>query len=741
MNPTPASPRRHTCLAWLLTAIVVTAPFCRAQSTPSTKTGTAADDETLRLPEFKVNTTRDVGYGARDAMGATRMGVELDKTPTTVVVLGEELIRDLGALDPLGALEFVSGMNGASTQYNGQVAIRGFNQNGVTYANGLPQDTTSNGSSLTSMANIDRLEVIKGPQGVLYGSDAAGGVINSVVKRPLANRQLTTKFYAGSWDLYGSTVDATGPVDANKNLLYRAIVSYQRGRTQVAGKNNLTFIAPSATYHLNKTTDVTVDLIYNHTTKSVGINPWFANAGVLSTFLNPKGNFDEFDGVTDQWQYFSTVTLEKRLSDNWRARLVYRQNQIDDNKIGYNKLNYTFVDATGRLLGTVGAGTSNISFANPNWTDIRANRQRKHDLFHKYDHGPYMDIVGSFAVGPTRHKVLASVQYQSIRTLGYEDLAAYPFTSVLNPVHNDYTPAVASRAAAPNVNSRTTNIKEVGSFSDNMSLFSDRLIVQLGYRRDHADTETLNRVNNRTTTLKGGAPSYKAGAVYRPIKGLAFFYNYADTFLLISGADYYGNPYKPQVGLTHEYGAKVDLWDGRWTGTVSFATTRMTNVPETVVIDPVRGITGSLQTGWIQSRGPEADLAFKPIHDVTMLVGWGNTNSLTDRGVSQRNVPIGGNFKALGKYAFNRWPALKGLSVGAGYIHTPRRAGDATSTFFLPPYEKYNAFLILERGRWRWQLNADNLKNSSLAGVSSVNNVYVYAGKPRSYLGSAEYRW
>jgi iron complex outermembrane recepter protein len=272
-------------------------------------------------------------------------------------------------------------------------------------------------------------------------------------------------------------------------------------------------------------------------------------------------------------------------------------------------------------------------------------------------------------------------------------------------------------------------------------MFSDRLIVQVGYRRDHADSVSLTRVTNRTTTLKDGAPSYKAGAVYRPIKGLALFYNYADTFILISGSTYFGEPYKPEVGLTHEYGAKLDLFDGKWTGTVSFATTRLTNVPEIAIVDPVRGITGSIQTGWVQSRGLEADVAFKPIPDVTMMVGYGNTNSLTDRGVAQRNVPIGGNFKTLGKLSLGRITSLKGLSIGAGYIHTPRRAGDAASTFFLPPYEKYNAFVVLERGRWRWQVNADNLKNSTLAGVSSVNNLYVYAARPRSFLGSVEYKW
>jgi len=729
----------------LLFCLALTSLPGQTAAPPSTPAAAAATDQAVLLPDFDVSSNRDVGYGARDSMGATRMDIDLDKTPTTVVVLDQEFLKDLGALEPNAALAFVSGMNNASTQYTGQIAIRGFNQAGVTYRDGLPQSTAVNGTQLVDMADIERIEVIKGPEGVLYGSEAGGGVVNSVTKRPLGTETNDVTFQAGSWGLYRGTVDSTGPIDQTGKLLYRLVVDEQEGYTQIYGADNdATFVAPSLSYRFNANSELTVHFAYGHWEKDVATNPWFADAGQLSTFINVRSNFDESDEVTQQTQYLLTTTFEQRLGDNWSLRLVYRENQTDENKTGYNKTSYTLINAAGASVGTIGSGTSTLPFSSPLWTDILANRQRKHDLDYGYDYGTYMDVVGHSHWGPLSNTLLFSLAYEDTLLSTWEDLTSYPSTSVFNPVHNANPAAVQGPPPAPNINQEAATPDASIGAVDNIGLFSDKLIFSLGERRDAVDSYTFNRSTDKATQLKtdgANGVSYKAGVVVRPIDGLALFYDYADTFTPIAGSTYQGIPYSPEIGGSEEGGVKLDLFGGKLTGTASYFDIKQNNVPEVEIVNPLLGTTGNEQIGFIKVRGWEADLAGEPLPGLNILAAYGNLDSVTDKGLPQRNVPIGGNFKTLAKYSFDQ-SFLKGFSAGFGYIYNARRSGDTAGTFFLPAYEEYDTFAIYQWSKhWRFQINVNNLKNSSLDGVSSVNNLYVYAGRPRSFLTSVEFSW
>jgi len=728
-------------------AVFIPLLFSAAAAQTAPATSTSPDEGTVKLPDFDVNSSRDVGYGARDAMGATRMDTDLDKTPTTVVVLDQEFLRDVGALDYNTALQYVSGINAASTPNTGQVSIRGFNQGGATYRDGLPQNTAPNGTQFVNMADIERFEIIKGPEGVLYGSVAGGGVINAVSKQPLGQQMTDVTFYAGSWDTYGVTVDNTGPANASGTILYRIIVNQQEGYTQVYdADNNDTFIDPSLTFKLGPSSDLNLRFAYGHWEKNIAVTPWFADeiGGQLSTFLSVRQNFDEPDEVTQQWQYLSTATFTHRFGDNWRLRVVHRENETDENKVGYNKSSYTFVNAAGQTVGTIGTGTSTLAFSSPAWTDILAVRTRKDQILYQYDYGSYADLVGKFDLGPIKNTLLFSAAYEDIMINSVQTTGTYPSTSVFNPVHYSNPLSVAGPEPLTTNTETATPDADVAAM-DNISIFSDKLIFTAGGRRDSVDNYSTNRlvVPHTYTVLRTAgqkADSYKLGIVYRPVNGIAFFGDYASTFTPEAGSTYQGLPLLPEYGESREVGSKLDLFDGKLTATVSYFDIKVDNVPERVVVDAA-GDTGTEQTGFVQSKGTELDMASEPLPGVTMLAGFGNTSSLTDLGVAQRNVPMGTNFKTFIKYAFPHSSWLKGFAVGGGYILTPRRAGDTTSTFFLPAYEEYNGLAYYERGHWRWQINGANLKNSKLAGVSSVNNINVYPGVPRSFLSSVEYHF
>ncbi|MDZ8261520.1 TonB-dependent receptor plug domain-containing protein [Nostoc sp. ChiQUE01b] len=71
------------------------------------------------------------------------------------------------------------------------------------------------------VANIDRLEILKGPASVLYGQNDPGGIVNIVSKRPLQQPRYEASFTVGSYNFYRSTLDLSSPLNSEKTAAYR----------------------------------------------------------------------------------------------------------------------------------------------------------------------------------------------------------------------------------------------------------------------------------------------------------------------------------------------------------------------------------------------------------------------------------------------------------------------------------------------------------------------------------------
>lgn len=115
-------------------------------------------------------------------------------------------------------------------------------------------------------ANLDRIEVLKGPASILFGRIEPGGLINLVSKQPLA----TPYYYSlqqqvGSFDLYRTTLDATGPVTKDETLLYRVNLAYENAGSFIEFlENERVFIAPTLRWEISPATQATFELQYKH---------------------------------------------------------------------------------------------------------------------------------------------------------------------------------------------------------------------------------------------------------------------------------------------------------------------------------------------------------------------------------------------------------------------------------------------------------------------------------------------
>lgn len=110
------------------------------------------------------------------------------------------------------ALENVSGVFKAQAESAESFTIRGFRTFDF-YRNGVRNQSALTQAGDREVANLERIEVLKGPAAILYGRIEPGGMINLVTKQPLATSYHALQQQLGSFNQYRTTVDSTGPLN------------------------------------------------------------------------------------------------------------------------------------------------------------------------------------------------------------------------------------------------------------------------------------------------------------------------------------------------------------------------------------------------------------------------------------------------------------------------------------------------------------------------------------------------
>jgi outer membrane receptor for ferric coprogen and ferric-rhodotorulic acid len=196
-------------LALLLCAFALPL-YLRAQTAPAPAptptTGKTAAEDFILLNPFEVKAEADKSYGALNSNSLTQFNAALNKTPVSADIFTEEFMRDISATtieDMMIGYGAGTGMVSAQAPDsdalsqqpgdrvgNSTVGVRGVNS-GAIHRDGFTT-TGALGSTavgVSSTFDVERVEVVRGPQGLLYGSSGAGGTINTTSKRATFNRR------------------------------------------------------------------------------------------------------------------------------------------------------------------------------------------------------------------------------------------------------------------------------------------------------------------------------------------------------------------------------------------------------------------------------------------------------------------------------------------------------------------------------------------------------------------------
>ena len=691
-------PLSVTCTLFNLAAI---SPLVAAQNLDNASAGAG----NVSLPEVRVVAQGESSsYNPISSSGATRTSTSLREVPQSVRVVSTQLIEDIGATRLADTVDFVSGVTRLN-DFGGtwdNFGIRGFSSTEMGFlVNGFPGSRGYNPPRDT--ATVERFEFLKGPASAVYGSSEPGGTINIVTKKPQFKRRNVADFSIGSRGLRRGTLDSTGAL--GQNVAYRLNLAAEEGASRSKLLNNeRTLVAPALTWVVDSKT------IFNYESEflraSTPLDRGLINVrGVLGTLPRDRVLNEPGDGNMRLTADTHQVTLDRELSDSWRARF------------GASHKESTFS----------GNYTEATSLAADNRT---LNRRATWRQLPSRDSSFQAELEGKFETGSIGHTLLAGVEASKL-WMNIEILrSSNTPIDIYDPVYGTPRPALTALTSSSDEHQRTTAV----FLQDQMSL-SPQWKLLAGARVDRYKQSIEDRVANRNTSQQHNAVSPRAGLTYLPNDWSSWYVSAGKSFRGNSGVDVNGNAFDPQYSTALEAGLKLQTRDQRLGANLAVFDITKTNV---LTASDTPGF--SVAAGEVKSSGFEADV-YGQIDKHWRVSGnfaYVDTRIAKDKtlapGARITNIPK----ISAGLFAIREDVLADGsrYGLGGGINYVGDRSGNFADTYTLPAYTTVKLVSYWQINKTaRVSLDVHNLFNRNFY-TASWGNLYVIPGAGRSVVAS-----
>lgn len=670
-------------------------------------------------------------YNRLSSSTATKTDTPIMETPYAVTVVPQQVLKDKQVIRVEDAVTSVAGVQSSWTN-GGQSDVfmmRGF-QNTNLYRDGfLLPSALGGGTAKRQVANLEQIEVLKGAGSLLYGRSEPGGVINLVTKRPQATAYNSIQQQFGSYGFYRTSVDSTGALTQNKDLLYRVNFSYENaGSFRDFVKNDDVFIAPSFTWNISNKTQANLDIEYQHFNdrSDSGIPPMGtrpANLPINRQIGDPLNNKDIGDRI------YVGANWAHAFNDNWKLTHRFGTEFLD------KKTDFTFFfgqpDGAGNLINN-----------DANWG---GNRGFNNGITNQQNYYTTLNLNGKFDTAMLNHSTLWGLDYFVIDDQGASACcSAYPELANFNIFNPTYQTSV-NPAASAYVKNPKFNQEWYGVYFQDQIKFPFNIHGNVGVRYDNATT-TQYMDPNVTTNDHHVSP--RGGLLWKPVEWLSVFGNFSENFGPSNNMwNAPGQKILPPT-LAHQWetGVKTAFLDGRLTSSFTYFDLTKTHIGVADPADPNLQIASGKQ----ESRGYEFEVAgeilpgWRTVAAYTLLdyakivVGY-NGGLNDDSGHRMYNTPRNyGSF--WNTYEFQTGN-LRGLKLGGGVVGASQSQGSNANDFQLPGYVTMN--LLASYGmkvvgkQVTLQLNANNLLDKTYYQGTNTGSM-IGIGAPRTFMGSVK---
>lgn len=650
-----------------------------------------------------------------------------------------------------------TGRGGDGTAY---FALRGFEAQ-PSLVNGLPGLTSGN----LDPADVEEIQVIKGPSGTLFGASfyGYGGIINTITKKPYFAKRTGGRspegqssavngevaYNVGSWGLNRVTADVNTPMGNKVAMRFNA--AYQTENSfQNAGFKHSFFIAPSLVYKPNDR--LSFNILAEILEEKRAVPPVFFHSDRYSPLmyknvqelnLDYRESFTSNDLTIRNPRVNVQAQMLYKLSSQWTSQTVFSYGRVRSKGI------YTYI-----------------------WDDAAGDNyfnQYLHDenqLTNTFD--VQQNFNGDFHIGSLRNRFLVGLDFltRGVKDNGSDwvmgryvtpQKAEVDFTDEDGDLHpavhltGAYVKGLLDATTTPPASNSRNNI--FSTYVSDVLNITPQLTAMAAVRADYFDSK--GETSDPDDGFHQWAVSPKFGLVYQLVPDkVSFFANYMNAFFNVAPQAVYDSngdktgevrSFKPEHANQWEVGAKAVLLGGKLTGSVSYYDIRVGN---RIYPDPAN-MNNSLQGGKVGSKGFELELHANPVEGLSILGGVSHTRIkvLKGNGNDFYNEPgraPGGQGPSdlanlWATYQFVRGPLKNfGIAGGGNYAGKYRVVDNsATGVFDLPSYVLVNGGLFYNAGKIRVAFNVNNITDKEYyIGYWSVN-----PQKPRNFAASVAFKF
>lgn len=667
-------------------------------------------------------------YAVTQSSTASRTDTPLMETPISVETVTRAVMADQQAVQVGDAIKNVSGTLQGNFQggFAEEFVIRGFS---TGFVNGVYLDGFRWPASRLSVVNAQRVDVVKGAAANLYGRIQPGGMINIVTKRPQAKPYYALEQQFGSYDLYRTTLDATGAVTKDASLMYRFNLEYlDKNSFRDFGFTDRSALAPSVTWKLAERTQLDLDFFYSNedTQQDYGL---VASTVTRRPIKLPISRYlgEPSTDKSNTTLYYAALTLSHAFDDDWqiKARFNYFERDITDTE-------------------TYGVGLDDKP-SSPTYGILQRDFFRALNPSENY-YGN-VNLTGRFSTWDIDHQVLFGWEHYSSPFNRIQSWFDVP--STINIFDPHYDPADIAKASHDYSDSGGSNSNGL-YFQDQVVLF-EKLHVLAGGRYDwvsdvSGDFSLVSFADSRAhqTTQKVDRFSPRFGLLYQPWDWLSLYGNYAESLGDANSAQTpTGGRIGPETGEQFEVGFKNSFFNGRLISNLAYYHLTKQNIAVPIIGTPYFDAIGKAR-----SEGFEVDVSGEVTEGLRLIAAYAYTDAIVLNGTSFDGVSLDGN--RLVNAPRNAasfwmtydlpWEPVRGLTVGAGSYLQSQKAGDRFNSFELPGWVRMDLMakyqIPVEKARLTLQFNVQNLLDKEYYEASAGSNTSVLPASPRTFMGS-----
>ncbi|MDO6566826.1 TonB-dependent siderophore receptor [Alteromonas sp. 1_MG-2023] len=699
-------------------AIISTAVLLALYGTPI-----LAQDKKVKSDESVERITVRGAFFGQQVATAVKTPTLLINVPQSVSVVSAQQISEQALFSIADVMQYTPGVSiGLGEDHRDQVTIRGQNTTADFFVDGLRDDV----QYFRPLYNLERVEILRGANALLFGRGGGGGVVNRVTKVASSAEDFTT--LSAGIDTFGAgsiSVDTNKVIDANNAFRFNGVFdSIDNHRDFKDGERYA--INPTYTWLANDDTTVVASYEYVNDDRLVDRGIPSLDGAPLEGFDDTYFGDPDFNNTTLE-AHIARVRVDHSLSQYWNLNGTV---QVADYDKAYQNLYPVNFDAD--------AGTVTLD-------GYRDTTARENTLVQ-------LNLIGQFATGDITHTLLTGVEYGSQDTENarrdaffadsQDDQVTFTFSDPL---------VIPSMTLTDPVRDRASDVTFTSAFVQDEIKLNDNWIVVAGLRYDNFDIDVVDSIevangaddgNDGFLSSSDSQVSPRAGVIYKPAESVSIYASYSKSFLPRSGDQFLSLSLSSQALEAEEFenkeiGVKWNLSDSLSVTAAAFEVERENGTAQ----DP-NNPEASILTG-TETKGFEVQVVGKLSERWAINAGYSNLDGeemgrIVDGTLANRDLA------QLPEHMLTLWNQYEvddKWRVALGVIYQSEQYASLNNTVELPDFVRVDAALYYDYSEdVKIQLNVENLFDEDYF-PSAHNDNNIATGEPLNARVSLQYRF